>query len=56
MSVTVIFKPYWVQILTHGCHYTCPIKEVDGKWYFKFKGETYLVDDYVDEYTRTNSI
>ncbi len=56
MSVSTIVIPYHVQIYTHGSHYTCPIKEVNGEWIFRFKGEWYKVNDYVDEYTRTTKI
>ena len=47
--------PHWVQIYTHGCHYTCPIKEVNGEWLFRFKGDWFKVDDYVDEHTYINN-
>lgn len=42
----------WVQITTHGCNYTCPIKEVDGKLLFKFKNAWHIVDDFVGDTTR----
>lgn len=54
--VTVIVKPYHVQIYAHGSHYTCPIKQVDNEWLFKFKGEWHKVDDYVDEHTIITNI
>lgn len=55
ISISTILKPYWVQIFTHGCHYNCPIKEVNGEWLFKFKGVWLKVDEYVDEYTYINN-
>ena len=55
MHVSVVFKPYHVQVLA-DCHryYTCPIKEVDGEWLFRFKNEWHKIDDYVNEYTYYN--
>lgn len=55
MYITVIVKPYQLQILTHGCHYTCPISKVGGIWRFKFKGQWFNVDDYTDERTQVNN-
>lgn len=57
ISVTVIV-PRWnyVQISTHGCHYNCPTKIVDGVSYFKFKQVWHKIDDYTNEYTRVNNI
>ena len=39
----------WCQIIaTHGT-YTCPIKEVDGEFFFKFKNIWYKVAEYATE-------
>lgn len=50
--VTGIAKPYYIQIYTHGCHYQCPMKEVDGEWYSRFKGREFKISDYTNENTR----
>jgi len=55
MSITTIVKPYQLQILTHGCHYTCPLSKVSGEWLFKFKGQWFKVDDYINEHTYINN-
>lgn len=52
MYVCGISIPYHAQILTHGCFYTCPIKQIDGEWYFRFKKQWHKVNDYSDEHTR----
>ena len=39
-------------ITTHGCNYCCPAKIVDGKWFFKFKNDWHVLDDYTCEFTR----
>lgn len=44
--------PYHVQIITHGASYTCPIKQIEGEWFFKFKRKWHRVSDYSDERTR----
>lgn len=37
----------WCQITTGRGTYTCPIKEINGEDYFKFKGEWHKVIDYL---------
>ena len=39
----------WCQITTGWGTYTCPIKEIDGQLFFKFKGEWHKVIDYLAE-------
>lgn len=57
ISVSVIVPNYdYVQILTHGCYYTCPTKMIGDRSYFKFKGKWYKTEDYTNEYTRINNI
>ena len=51
--VTAIAKPYYIQIYTHGCHYQCPMKEINGEWYSRFKGQEFKISDYTNENTRT---
>ncbi len=41
----------WVQIVAHGCRYTCPTKEIDGKLCFRFKNSWHVVEDHVGELT-----
>ena len=40
-----------VSLNTHGCNYTCPAKLINGEWFFKFKNEWHLVDEYAREFT-----
>ena len=55
MRVSVIVIPYHVQIVADSGRYiTCPVKEIDGQWYFKFKEQWHKVYDYVDAGTRVN--
>ena len=57
ISITVIVPRHdYLQILTHGSHYTCPTKLVDGESYFKFKGTWHRTRDYTDKYTMINNI
>lgn len=54
MRVSGIMVPYHVQIVADcGRYYTCPVKEVDGEWLFKFKEQWHKVADYTDSSTRT---
>ena len=41
----------WVQITTGGRTYTCPMKDVNGELFFRFKNEWHRVTDYTSEYT-----
>lgn len=41
----------WVQITNMGRRYTCPIKEIDGELYFRFKNQWHRVRDYTSELT-----
>lgn len=50
--VTAIAKPYYIQIYTHGCHYNCPMTEIEGVWYSRFKGQQFKIADYTDDHTR----
>lgn len=43
----------WVQIITNGRRYTCPIREVNGELFFAFKKQLHKVADYVSELTHT---
>jgi hypothetical protein len=54
MSISTVVLPYHVQVYTHGCNYTCPVKQLNGEWLFKFKNEWHRVEDYIDEFTRFN--
>ena len=56
IRLSATLKPYWVQVSTHGCHYTCKIKKENGIWFFKFKRIWYKVDDYIDEHTYVNTM
>lgn len=40
----------WVQITTGCGTYTCPMKEINGEKFFKFKGEWHRVSDYVTDH------
>ena len=54
MFITVIVRPYHVQIYTHGCHYTCRLKTIAGLECFWFKQHWYPVSAYCDARTRVN--
>ena len=41
----------WVQITNMGRWYTCPMKEIDGELYFRFKNQWHRVRDYTSELT-----
>lgn len=41
----------WVQITAGRGRYTCPIKEINGELFFKFKGEWHRVIEYVSDLT-----
>lgn len=41
----------WVQITDGGRRYTCPIKDVDGELFFKFKNQLNRVLDYTSVHT-----
>ena len=54
MRISGIMVPYHVQIVADcGRYYTCPVKEIDGEWFFRFKEKWHKVDDYTDADTRT---
>lgn len=54
MRVSGVMVPYHVQIVADcGRYYTCPVKEVDGEWFFRFKNQWHKVTDYTDSDTRT---
>ena len=36
----------WVQITNAGRRYTCPMKEIDGEPYFRYKNQWHRVRDY----------
>jgi len=40
----------WVQIVSGGIRYTCPMKEINGKLFFHFKKELHKVMDYSRDY------
>lgn len=57
IKITVIVPKYeYVQIYTHGCHYTRITKLIDGEPYFQFKGIWYRVADYTTPDTYINNI
>jgi len=57
MRVAVIVIPYHVQIVADSGRYiTCPVKEIDDQWFFKFKEHWHKVDDYIDSDTRTTKV
>ena len=39
----------WVQITTNGARYTCPMKDVDGELFFKFKNEWHSVVEFASD-------
>lgn len=41
----------WVQITTNGRRYTCPMKEINGELFFRFKNQWHKVIDYVSDHT-----
>lgn len=41
----------WVQITNVGRRYTCPMKEISGELYFRFKNQWHQVRDYTSEST-----
>lgn len=41
----------WVQITNGGRKYTCPMKEINGELFFKFKKEWHQVAKYTSELT-----
>ncbi|HBC32476.1 MAG TPA: hypothetical protein DC024_14675 [Clostridiales bacterium] len=49
LSINRILK--WVQITTGWGKYTCPIKEINGELFFKFKNEWHKVMDFTSELT-----
>ena len=40
----------WCQITTGWGKYTCPIKEINGELFFKFKREWHKVADYISDH------
>lgn len=40
----------WVQIVSNGRRYTCPMKEIDGKLFFHFKEEWHKVLEFASEH------
>lgn len=49
LGINKILK--WSQITTGWGTYTCPIKEVSGEMFFKFKRIWHPITDFVSEYT-----
>lgn len=50
MIVTMVNKTCeWCQIATETGRYTCPIKRIDGKLFFKFKREWHPIANYISE-------
>lgn len=49
LGINKILK--WCQITTGWGTYTCPIKEVNGEMFFKFKRIWHPITDFVSEYT-----
>lgn len=41
----------WVQIVSGGRRYTCPMNEINGELFFHFKKEWHKVIEYVTEHT-----
>lgn len=41
----------WVQITAGGIKRTCPMKEINGELFFKFKNEWHQVAKYTSELT-----
>ena len=41
----------WVQIISNGRRYTCPMKEIDGELFFIFKNKWHKVIDFTSEFT-----
>ena len=41
----------WVQITNMVRRHTCPMKEIDGELYFRFKNQWHRVRDYTSELT-----
>ena len=41
----------WVQIISAGRRYTCPMKKFDNELHFRFKNQWHRVRDYVSELT-----
>lgn len=41
-------------IYSHGRQYSCPMRNADGIWQFKFKDRWHNLDDYIVEGTLIN--
>ena len=41
----------WLQITTGGRRYTCPMKEINGERFFRFKKSWHKVTDFISEHT-----
>ena len=48
----VNFATEIVQVYTHGAKYSCPMKQENDKYYFRFKDTWHNLEDCVDEFTR----
>lgn len=45
----------WVQITTGWGTYTCPMKNVGGELYFKFKNEWHSVEEYASDQLKADN-
>ena len=53
MRVAATALPYQIQIVSDSSRYiTCPVKQENDEWFFKFKGQWHRLDDYTDGSTR----
>ena len=41
----------WLQITTGGRSYTCPTKNINGEFFFRFKKSWHKAANYLSEYT-----
>ena len=41
----------WLQVTSGGRSYTCPMKEINGNRFFRFKKSWHKVTDYLSDYT-----
>lgn len=42
----------WCQVITKNGTYTCPLKEIDGELFFRFKKAWHPVAKYISEHAK----
>ena len=56
-EVVGIMKNFgYLQIIAHGCYYTCPMKTINGESYFRFKNKLHKTNYYTTPNTRINNL